>query len=121
MSNVVKDMDEPLSPDSQAYVNNYSPSKESPSLVAFLGRRRLRVMNGQDPVLNPEKFTPPVDLRYYKWPTEEEARLFAAEVIAASKSEPKCKQNLFEASGGVRQQRFAAEAVAEPMPMQQLE
>ena len=49
MSNVVNDMDEPLSPDSQAYVDNYSPSKESPSMFAFIGRRRLRIINGQDP------------------------------------------------------------------------
>ena len=55
-----------------------------------------------------------------KWPTDEEARLFAEKAIAASKSETKCKQALdFAASAGVRQQRVAAEAV-ELMPMQQL-
>ena len=81
MSNVVNGMDEPLSPDSQAYVDNYSPSNESPSLVAFFGRRRLRIINGQDPEQNPERFTPRVSLKSYKWPTDEEARLFAEKAI----------------------------------------
>lgn len=120
MSNVVNGMEEPLSPDSQAYVDNYSPSQESPSLVAFFGRRRLHIINCQDPEQNPERFTPRVSLKSYKWPTDEEARLFAEKAIAASKSETKCKQALdFAASAGVRQQRVAAEAV-ESMPMQQL-
>ena len=131
MSNVVKDTDEPLSPDSQAYVDNYSPSKESPSLVASFGRRRLRVMNGQDPVLNPDKFTPPAELRYYKWPTEEEARIWAAKVIAAARFEPKCKQMLFTTSSSsvgcassdspftlMKENPALGEAV-KPMPMQQ--
>ena len=94
MSNVVNGMDEPLSPDSQAYVDNYSPSNESPSLVAFFGRRRLRIINGQDPERDSGQFTPRVDLTKYKWPTDEEARNFAEKAIAASKSETKCKQAL---------------------------
>ena len=35
----------------------YTPSCESESLQEFYGRRRLRIINGQDPEKHPEKFT----------------------------------------------------------------
>ena len=60
------------SPDTQAYINSYTPSKESQDSQDFFGRRMLRIMNGQRPETHPEKFTPLVDQRM-KWPTNEEA------------------------------------------------
>ena len=69
--------EEPLSPASEAYINNYTPSKESQEAQDFFGRRGLRIMNGQDPVKQPEKFTPRVNLLSYRWPTDEEVQLWA--------------------------------------------
>ena len=68
--------DEPLSPDTQAYVNSYTPSNEPQESQDFFGRRALRIMNGQDPAKQPEKFTPPVSQRMV-WPTNEEAYKWA--------------------------------------------
>ena len=88
---------EPLSPEGKAYVDNYTPSKDDPEVVAFFGRRHMRIANGQDPERHPEKFTPVREnLMHYKWPTDEEAELWAAKVMAGSKQvEPKSKQMLF--------------------------
>ena len=48
--------------------DNYSPSKDSPTFVAFHGRRQARIINGQNPVNNPEKFTPVANLMKFDWP-----------------------------------------------------
>ena len=67
------------SPDTKAeklHIANYTPSDEPASVQAFFGRRRLRINNGQDPNINPNKFTPPEDQRM-KWPTDEEAYAWA--------------------------------------------
>ena len=50
----------------------YTPSNESEDSLDFFGRRRLRIMNGQDPVLHPKSFTPLVSQRM-QWPTNDEA------------------------------------------------
>ena len=51
---------DPLSsPDAQVtYIDNYTPSKEPQEMQELIGRRRLRINNGQDPKKHPEKFTP---------------------------------------------------------------
>ena len=67
---------EPLSPDAQAYINSYTPSKEPQEEQDFFGRRALRIMNGQDPKKHPEKFTPQVS-QALKWPTNDEAYAWA--------------------------------------------
>ena len=48
--------------------DNYSPSKDSPTFVAFHGRRQARIINGQNPMDNPEKFTPVVNPMIFDWP-----------------------------------------------------
>ena len=115
------DEEEPLSPDSKAYIDNYTPSKEPQDMQDFFGRRRLRIMNGQDPVRNREKFTPRVNPLYFKWPTNEEAETWAAEV---SESKGK-KQKLLPPSVGTARaiQQVEGPAVAqevEAVPMQPL-
>ena len=89
-------VEEPLSPEGKAYIDNYTPSKEDPDVVAFVGRRNLRIANGQDPERNPEKFTPRVNPMEFKWPTDEECYAWAAEAIRASrKQENKKRKVLF--------------------------
>ena len=51
-------MEEPPSPETQAYIEAYTPSNESEESLDFFGRRQLRIANGQDPEKHPEKFTP---------------------------------------------------------------
>ena len=63
----------PPSPDTQAIIDMYSPSQESLSVQKFFGRRRLRINHGQEPELQPEKFTPPEDQRM-KWPARTRRR-----------------------------------------------
>ena len=70
-------------------VEAYTPSIESESAQQFFGRRRFRIINGQDPALHPEKFTPVVAQRM-EWPTWVEAYEWAD---AAKKSR---KRGLFE-------------------------
>lgn len=69
-------MDEPLTPDSKAFVDAYTPSQETQEAQDFFGRRCLRIANGQHPDTMPEKFTPKEDQRM-KWPTDEEASMWA--------------------------------------------
>ena len=69
--------EEPPSPDPPFWGSNYTPSQESQDVQDFIGRRRLRILNGQDPEKMPDKFTPLVNLRKYEWPTWEEAQLWA--------------------------------------------
>ena len=58
----------------QAHIDSYTPSNELQEALNVYGRRRLRMLNGQDPELHPEKFTPLPDMRMgMQWPTNEEA------------------------------------------------
>ena len=59
---------EPQSPDPPGWGIKYTPSKDSPSFVALHGRRYARILNGQDPEKNPEKFTPRFNPMYFEWP-----------------------------------------------------
>ena len=43
------DGEEPPSPETQAIVGSYTPSKETQETQDFFGRRRLRIAAGQDP------------------------------------------------------------------------
>ena len=79
----------PPSPDTQAIIDAYSPSQEPQSVQDFFSRRRCRINNGQDPELQPEKFTPPPDLSF-KWPTNEEAYAWAEAI-----KEKRCKRLKF--------------------------
>ena len=65
--------DEPLSPDPPGWGLNYSPSMSSPGFIAIHGRRRARILNGQDPTEHPQLFTPQVNVAKFKWPTDKEA------------------------------------------------
>ena len=69
----------PDSPETQAYIKNYTPSKESQEDQEWYGRRRLRILNGQDPEEHPQLFTPqPRVVRVVDvWPTDEEAYQWA--------------------------------------------
>ena len=63
----------PCSPEfTKEEIEAYTPSNESEDSLDFFGRRRLRIMNGQDPVLHPKSFTPLVSQRM-QWPTNDEA------------------------------------------------
>ena len=63
----------PCSPEfTKEVMEAYTPSCESESLQEFYGRRRLRIINGQDPEKHPEKFTPIVS-QHMQWPTNDEA------------------------------------------------
>ena len=74
--NANHDGEDPPSPDTKDYIDNYTPSKERQEEQDFFGRRHLRIINGQDPEKNPEKFTPLEDQRM-KWPTNDEAYAWA--------------------------------------------
>ena len=67
--------EDPLSPETKAAIDAYTPSDETKETQDFFGRRRLRIINGQDPKKHPEKFTPlPAVVRVVDvWPTNEEA------------------------------------------------
>ena len=81
---------EPLSPDPPGWGSNYTPSKDTPNgRVEIVGRRQARILHGQDPQKNPEMFTPQVDLTKVKWPTNEEAELWAAAVFSKPKKQKK--------------------------------
>ena len=79
----------PLSLASWLEISNYTPSQESKEEQDFFGRRRLRIANGQLPVLHPLHFTPVVvaDPINFDWPTDEEALAWAE----AAKKEAKKK------------------------------
>ena len=114
------DMEEPKSPDHKAYIDNYTPSKEPQDVQDFFGRRRLRIMNGQDPVHDAEKFTPRINPRKFKWPTNEEAKIWAAEVFGKSGSNTKSKkQKLFvpPSVGTVKQVEGSNGQEVEAVPM----
>ena len=67
--------EDPLSPETKAAIDAYTPSKEPQETQDFFGRRRLRIINGQDPEKQPEKFTPPPPVVRVAdvWPSNEEA------------------------------------------------
>ena len=69
----------PDSPETQAYIKNYTPSRESQEDQEWYGRRRLRILNGQDPEEHPEMFTPPPPVVRVEdvWPTNEQAYQWA--------------------------------------------
>ena len=102
---------EPPSPETQAIVGSYTPSKETQETQDFFGRRRLRIAAGQDPVAQPEKFTPQVDMTKFKWPTEEEAKLWA-------KSKPWEDKSTWACNGekNKRQKKLALGAGASSTP-----
>ena len=85
--NINHDGPGPPSPDTQAYIDNYTPSKEPQSTQDFIGRYQLRRLNGQDPEQNPEKFTPIEDQRM-KWPTDKEAYAWAEAAKENSRKRP---------------------------------
>ena len=63
----------PRSPEfTRQEIEAYTPSDESEASLAVFGRRQLRIINGQDPAVHPEKFTPLVSQRMV-WPTNDEA------------------------------------------------
>ena len=66
MTSTFSDTEEPSSPDPPGWGVNYTPTKDDPEFVEFHGRRRARMLNGQDPQKNPEKFTPVVKPLKYK-------------------------------------------------------
>ena len=70
--------EEPPSPDPPFWGSNYTPSQESQDVQDFIGRRRLRILNGQDPEKMPDKFTPLVNLLKFEWPKNENARQWAS-------------------------------------------
>ena len=74
MTSTFSDTEEPSSPDPPGWGVNYTPTKDDPEFVEFHGRRRARMLNGQDPQKNPEKFTPVVNPLDYKWPSNLEAK-----------------------------------------------
>ena len=92
---------EPLSPDPPGWGSNYTPSKDTPNgRVEIVGRRQARILHGQDPQKNPEMFTPQVDLTKVKWPTNEEAELWAAAVFSKPKKQKKFELHNTPAVGG---------------------
>ena len=92
---------EPLSPDPPGWGSNYTPSKDTPNgRVEIVGRRQARILHGQDPQKNPEMFTPQVDLTKVKWPTNEEAELWAAAVFSKPKKQKKLELHNTPAVGG---------------------
>ena len=50
--------EDPLSPETKAAIDAYTASKEPQETQDFFGRRWLRIINGQDPEKQPDKFTP---------------------------------------------------------------
>ena len=68
-----------MSPETKAAIDAYTPSNETTETQDFFGRRRLRIINGQDPENHPEKFTPlPAVVRVADvWPTNEGAYKWA--------------------------------------------
>ena len=86
---------DPLSPDRPGWGANYTPSNDTPNgWVAVVGRRRARIMHGQDPQQHPEMFTPQVDLTKFKWPTNEEAEQWVDHLFKKSKKPKKLEQEL---------------------------
>ena len=85
----LKDEAKVPSPDPPGWGVNFSPSQLSPSKInLYGGRRRVRMLYGQDPDENPELFTPPrkghrVFNPEYKWPTDEEAMKYIKFAFAA--------------------------------------
>ena len=67
-------LDCPNSPEfSKEEIEAYTPSNEDEASLNAFGRRRLRIMNGQDPELMPHKFTLPITSQYMQWPSNEES------------------------------------------------
>ena len=76
-------LDSPNSPEfTKEEIDAYTPSNEDEASLNVFGRRRLRIMNGQDPELMPHKFTPIVS-QHMQWPSNEEAYAWAKAAIAA--------------------------------------
>ena len=101
----------PLSPASWLEISNYTPSQESKEEQDFFGRRRLRIANGQLPVLHPLHFTPVVvaDPIKFDWPTDEEALAWAE---AAKKGQEEACQERAMPAAARDAARQEAEAVA---------
>ena len=96
------DMDA-LSPEGQAYVDSYTPSMESQDVIDFIGRRRLRIQNGQDSEKDPEKFTPQEDQRM-KWPSNEEC------VVVYAAAEKKARKFWERLEGSDKKQKIMTPA-----------
>ena len=85
MTSTFSDTEEPSSPDPPGWGANYTPTKDDPEYVEFHGRRRARILHGQDPQKNPEKFTPMVDPLKFKMPTDQEAKEWAEDTFHRNK------------------------------------
>ena len=87
-------MDAPPSPDPPNWGCNYTPSKDTPNgWVQVVGRRQARILHGQDPVKNPEKFTPRVNLTRFAWPSNDEASAWAEANVSSRKRQKKLELN----------------------------
>ena len=73
--------DPPNSPEfSKEDIEVYTPSNEDEASLNVFGRRRLRILNGQDPEEMPHKFTP-IPSQHMQWPSNEEAYAWAKAAI----------------------------------------
>ena len=76
-------LDCPNSPEfSKEEIEAYTPSNEDEASLNVFGRRRLRILHGQDPEEMPHKFTP-IPSQHMQWPSNEEAYAWAKAAIAA--------------------------------------
>ena len=78
---------------SKEEIEAYTPSNEDEASLNVFGRRRLRILHGQDPEEMPHKFTP-IPSQHMQWPSNEEAYAWAKAAIRAVR---KRDGHLFEA------------------------
>ena len=93
-------MEAPPSPDPPNWGSNCTPSKDTPNgWVQVVGRRQARILHGQDPVKNPEKFTPRVNLTRFAWPSNDEASAWAVANVSSRKMAEKARAQQHAGSG----------------------
>ena len=89
-------LDSPNSPEfTKEEIDAYTPSNEDEASLNVFGRRRLRIMNGQDPELMPHKFTPIVSY-HYEWPTNKEAYAWAEAAARNTRKRQLFEKHIFE-------------------------
>ena len=89
-------LDSPNSPEfTKEEIDAYTPSNEDEASLNVFGRRRLRIMNGQDPELMPHKFTPIVSY-HYEWPTNKEAYAWAEAAAQNRRKRQLFEKHIFE-------------------------
>jgi hypothetical protein len=76
------------------------PPKTPNGWVQVVGRRQARILHGQDPVKNPEKFTPRVNLTRFAWPSNDEASAWAVANVSSRKRQKKLELNSTPAAAG---------------------